>query len=341
MDLTRLTTVLVPATVACFPGGQVGDLVALADFKLELNIRNSGDDAWLKKLITRLSAAATNYCNRRTFALQLWQDQVWPAKDAYPWQLPPRIGPWQLSQWPLAVTPSPAGTAPPLAPALAPVGGGALPATRYYARVSYVTPMGETALSQESNLLLAPNTLPEILAPGADNYQLATGWNVYLGTTSFGETRQNATPIGVDSSFTLPSSGLIAGPAPPAYITVVENAPLAPTPLAEGVDFLVDAELGQLTRLYQIDLQPKNWNLPAVAIYPAPFATPPLDLQDALILMAKGRFFGRERDPMIRSENAASAYEAQYFFATGPGGQGDLPIDAMAKLDRYRVPVVA
>src|SRR5439155_8548740 len=42
-----------------------------------------------------------------------------------------------------------------------------------------------------------------------------TGYNVYISTTSGAETRQNPVPIPIGTSFTLPTSGLITGAAPP------------------------------------------------------------------------------------------------------------------------------
>jgi hypothetical protein len=337
---TEITTTLLANAVSLFSGGQPIDLIDLASVKLELQITETADDAWLASVITRASQKASNYCNR-VFQPQLWQDQIWPDRDSYPWQLPPRLRPLQLSQFPLLSTPSPCGTAPPLAPGLAVAAGGALAAATYYARISYVTAAGETAASQETALTLAADQLLVVAAPKADNFQTATGWNVYVGAASYGETKQNAAPIAMGTSWTLPTSGLITGAAVPNYLLVVENAPLFPTPLCEGSDFLANPTLGQLTRRFAIDEQPKSWGLPVVAIYRAQYAAIPSDIQDAMILLVKARWFGRMRDPMIRSQNAEGIYEATYWFATGPGGPGDLPVDVASILDRYRVPVVA
>ena len=340
MAFTQIASTLVPATSSLFSGGQVGDLISLADVKQEIVLTNSASDAWLKKVISRASSAASHYCNRN-FYPQTWQDQIWPAKGPYPWQVPPRLSPLQLSQYPLASPPSPAGTAPPLAPALAPLSGGSLAAAKYFVRVTYVTSTGETAASLESELAVGANGLLQVASPGADINAIATGWNCYVSTKSFGETLQNIAPIGIANSWTEPTSGLVTGNAPPPYALVVENAPLFPTPLCEGSDFLASSSLGQLTRLYAIDRQPKAWNLPVTAIYQAPYTEIPDDVQEAVLLMVKARYYARQRDPMIRQENATAAYEATYWFGTGPGGPGDLPVDVAAKLDRYRVQVVA
>jgi hypothetical protein len=129
-----------------------------------------------------------------------------------------------------------------------------------------------------------------------------------------------------------------------SVISVVETegaSPGTPTTLVAGTDFLADTANGQLIRLdsYQ---RPRSWGSdPVTAQYQAGWSPVPPDVVDAVHLMVKAKFYAQSRDPMIRSESAPSVYEAQYFFATGPGGQGDLPVDAMAKLDRYRVPVIA
>ena len=340
MDLTRVSTQLVAPATSLFSGGQPLDLIALADLALELNLTGTTDYAYLSKLITRASRAAQRYCNR-TLVPALWQDRVWPAKDHYPWQLPPGLSKLQLQQFPLAVSPSSAGTAPPQAPTLSAVAGGSLPAATYYVRTSYVTPTGETGLSLESSLSCSADTLLSVAAPGADALGVATGWNIYVGNSSFGETKQNSSPIGLGVAWTLPTSGLTSGSAPPAYVTIVENAGYTPTPLTEGLDYIVDPVEGQVDRLWYVDGSPKSWGFPVTAIYNAGYSTIPDDLQEAVILLAKMRWFARNRDPMLRSQSVPGIYEAQYWLGTGLGGQGDLPVDVTEKLDRFRVPVVA
>lgn len=349
MAPTIITTTPV-ATAGLFAGGQPLDLVALADVKLELNITAGTDDAWLAKVITRASRAIARYTNR-TFPVQTYQDQFWALRDPFPWQLPSGFFPLQLSAWPIASPPSLAGTPPPLAPGLSAVSGGALAAATYYVRATYVTPAGETAASIESRLAVAANNLLQVAAPGADLQSLATGWNVYIGTKSFGEILQNATPISVNTAFTLPASGLLtAGNAAPPYILVVENNPLAPVPLAEGIDFESDYDsgpqphsVGWLTRLFPLDASPRRWSaLPILVVYQAGYAANaiPDDLQDACIRLVKADWFARLRDPRLRSENVEGVYSTQYWFATGPGG-GAFPPDVAEMLDFYRVPVIA
>lgn len=344
-----------PVAATALFGGQPADLIALADIKLELNITDGSNDAWLEKVITRASRAISSHCSR-VFQPQTYQEDFWAEREAYPFQLPPGFFPLQLSNWPIAWAPSPAGTAPPLAPSLSAVAGGALNLQRVYARISYVTPLGETAASQEENLFVAANNLLSITAPLADSAGIATGWNVYVGTKSFGEVLQNATPIAMGVNWTMPTSGLItSGTAVPNYILAVENfaPPLQPTaaqPLAEGIDFISDYDQGNpskskgwLTRLFFADGSPATWRLPVQVVYGAGFNPIPDDLQDVCLDLVKSMWFGRQRDPMLRQENIEGIYSATWWFGSGPGGESGLPREVVLKLQElgYRVPTIA
>ena len=340
MDLTRLTTLAVAPTTSLFTGGQPYDLIALADLKLELNVATTTDDAYMAKLITRASRAAHNYCNR-TFVPATWVEQVWPAADAYPWQLPPGLTTLQLQQWPLTTSPSPAGTSPPPAPALASVAVSGAAAARVYVRLTYVTAQGETAASPEVSFNCAANFGVTVPAPGPDPLNLATGYNVYAATSSFGETLQNGSPIPVGSAWTQTAALNTTGAKPPNYVSVVENSSLTPRPLAEGLDFLVDAGRGVLTRLYSLGAQPKPWALPVTVVYSAGYATIPDDLQEAVILLAKMRWFARTRDSALKSETIPGVYSASYLAGAALGDAGDMPAEVVGKLANYRTPVVA
>lgn len=357
MTVKTETSVKIAAATPQFTGGQPFDLCALADAKLELNITDTLNDAWLSAVITRVSASISKFCNR-TFAVQTYEDRVWPQMDPYPWQLPGGLSELKLSSWPVTSPVSPAGTPAPLAPVLSMVAGGALAATPYFIRITYVTPNGETACSLEATLRAPANTLLQITSPNPDANAIATGWNVYAGTSSFSGTLQNASPIAIGTGWTLPASGLIAGGAAPAYASIVENAvnplsplsgPLAnqnpatvPLPLADGIDFATDQTDGKVIRLSS-GLTPIAWlRPPIVAQYQAGFASIPADLQEAAIRMVKMRWFGRNRDPLVRQDNVEGVYSATYWFGTGPGGEPDFPADIGAMLERnYRVPVIA
>lgn len=114
--------------------------------------------------------------------------------------------------------------------------------------------------------------------------------------------------------------------------------------LVEDTDFIVKYEVGQLLRL-DVNGWPKRWPaLATVVQYQAGYelTDPTLaDLVDGVIRYIKGRYFAQMRDPALRSENIVGAYEAQYWFAAGPGAAvGNLPPDIQALWEKYRAPVL-
>jgi hypothetical protein len=346
-----LSTVV--AATAQFGAGAF-DLCALNDVKAELQLTDTSNDVWLAKVITRLSREANAFCNRPLVA-QTYRERIWTFRDAYPWQSPQRIAPLQLSRWPINAAPSPAGTAPPLAPALSAASGSAASARTLYARASYVTASGETPAGPEASIILAAGQALTVAAPGADPRALAIGWNLYVGGAAGAEARQNSTPLALGAGWSEPSGGYSAtGTALPAYVLVVENAAanyasgaLSPVTLAEGVDFVVDAASAGLTRLF-LDGTAQSWtSLPLDVVYPAGLAVTPAigaatlgdDIQDALIQWVKMRWFSRLRDPLQRSSNVVGVYEQTFVMGTGPGGADDMPAAVTAALERYRMPV--
>ena len=104
--------------------------------------------------------------------------------------------------------------APPAAPALSAVAGGALSAATYVATITYVSPSGETIASAEASLAVGAGNLLRIAAPVAAGN--ASGWNAYVGTASGAEQKQNALPLALASAWTEPPSGLVGGAAPPS-----------------------------------------------------------------------------------------------------------------------------
>ena len=104
----------------------------------------------------------------------------------------------------------------PAAPTLSQVAGGTIAATTYYVKTTYVDANGqETLASAESSLAVSLNNLLQVASPAAQTG--ATGWNVYVSTSTGTETRQNgSTPIAIGTAWTEPTSGLVAGAAQPA-----------------------------------------------------------------------------------------------------------------------------
>lgn len=110
--------------------------------------------------------------------------------------------------------PTQVALAAPAAPSLSAIAGGALPAATYYVTLTYVNPLGETTPSAEASLAVAAGSLLAVAPPaGLGN---ATGYNVYAASAAGTEKLQNAAPVPLGESWTLPASGLNgAGAAPP------------------------------------------------------------------------------------------------------------------------------
>lgn len=102
---------------------------------------------------------------------------------------------------------------PPTAAALSSVSGGTLPATAYYAMLTYVNALGETTASAEASLAVAAGNLLVVEPPAASAN--AVSYNVYLSTSSGTEKLQNSAPIPLGQSWTSPVAGLSAGGAAP------------------------------------------------------------------------------------------------------------------------------
>lgn len=107
-------------------------------------------------------------------------------------------------------TPQPAS-----APTLGSSAGGALAAATYYVAITYVFAAGESLGSAEASHAVAANNLLTVQAPANAPTQ-ATGFNVYVSTSAGNETKQNSGVIPLGSTWTEPTSGLIAGAALPA-----------------------------------------------------------------------------------------------------------------------------
>ena len=281
----------------------------------------------------------------RPIVPQSYQDLIWFQRDAWPRPSLAKPNSLQLSQWPLASSKCLAGITPPLAPTASAVSGGALAAQNYWIRISYVTSLGETPASDELEIHLDAGTLVKIASPAADAGGLATGWNVYIGSTTMAETLQNALPIAIGTSWTMPSSGMLTtGASVPPYVLVIANPDTsAPVPLAEGIDFIVDQARGQIARIDSFTSRARNWpDYPLLVQYLAGFNPIPDDIQDAAIRLVKSRWFARQRDPMIRQENIAGVSETAYWFGAGPGNRAsNIPPDVEGILSNYRQPVVS
>lgn len=110
----------------------------------------------------------------------------------------------------------------PGAPVLASAVSGALGATTYFVKTTYVNAFGETLASVEASLAVAANSVLVVDSPPA--LAGATGYNVYVSTATGTETKQNTTAIAIGTNWQEPNTGLIAGAAlPGANTTALSN----------------------------------------------------------------------------------------------------------------------
>jgi hypothetical protein len=100
----------------------------------------------------------------------------------------------------------------PSAPTLSDVSGGSLAAATYYVVVTYTNATGQTLPSGESSHSVAASHLLKVTSPAS--LSGATGYNVYVSTTSGAETLQNSSPISIGTAWTQPTSGLVSGALP-------------------------------------------------------------------------------------------------------------------------------
>lgn len=106
-------------------------------------------------------------------------------------------------------------TSVPGTPSLSQTTSGSLPATTYYVVTTYTNSLGETTKSAEASLAVSANNVLVVASPASAAN--ATGWNVYVSTSTGTETLQGGNSIG--SSWTLPDTGLVTGTSPPTANT--------------------------------------------------------------------------------------------------------------------------
>jgi uncharacterized protein (TIGR02217 family) len=116
-----------------------------------------------------------------------------------------------------------AGISAPTNGTLTSTAAGALGATTYYVKSTWVTNSGETLPAAETNLAVSASHVLNVAAPGSAPSS-AIGWNVYVSNTAGGgsghETLQNGgTPNTLGSPWVEPTSGLVAGTALPGANT--------------------------------------------------------------------------------------------------------------------------
>ncbi len=115
--------------------------------------------------------------------------------------------------------------APPTAPTLTQVAGTGCPAEPYYVQTTYLNPQGETSDSAEATFTTTSGNCLQVQSP--PSVAGATGWNLYVSTNPNNETKQNATPLAIGTSWTFGGTLLNLAYRPPfnttAYSAIYDN----------------------------------------------------------------------------------------------------------------------
>jgi hypothetical protein len=110
--------------------------------------------------------------------------------------------------------------------------------------------------------------------------------------------------------------------------------------LSAGIDYLVDADAGQLVRLAPVTGGFTAWEqLPLTITYSAGYAAVPEDVVAAAITAMQWRWAMKGRDPTIRETMQPGISQVTYFAGGIPMAAG-LPQEVAAMLAAYREPLV-
>ena len=131
---------------------------------------------------------------------------------------------------------------PPTNGALTSTSGGTLAATTDYVRSTWVTASGQTTGATETSLAVAADYVLNVAAPSSPPAN-ATGWNVYVSTTTGTETLQNSSPIGTTTAWVEPTTGLVAGSSLPssntAWLTATNENVISWAEVTGATDYIV------------------------------------------------------------------------------------------------------
>jgi hypothetical protein len=281
------------------------DLTDLAAAKTELGVAptDTSQDAWLTNAISQISAAISSYCNR-VFPQETVEDIIYPARDAYPFQVPGGLPRLQLSRWPVAT----ARVAISIASAVA-EGATVLPVVSQTGLVAGM-PVGG---------IEAADVLPSGTIVQAVNDD---------GTIALSHAITSALAGG---------SVLWAGPV----VRVADPANVVRT-LDPAHAYAIDARPGQAVRMDRFTGYPSLWYpLKTTVTYQGGFASIPSDVVDAALRLLTQRAASRDRDPMLKSRDQPGLGTETYWVGSVPGVKGAFPSEIAALLDTYRVPVIA
>lgn len=212
-------------------------------------------------------------------------------------------------------------------------------------------PGGLTTLQLSRAPLVAPVTLAAggavssgNVIPFASTTGIAVGQPVGHAAVPVGATVE-AVSENASVTLTMNVTGTIASNDPVAFgiaAAIFDNSPTAPTNLALGADFRADAARGWLTRMSAFTNYPALWYpVQTVVAYQAGYGSVPEDLADAARRLVTARFWGRGRDPTLKSQTQPGLGDQSYWVGSVPGVKGPFPEDILGLIDPYRLRVIA
>lgn len=179
----------------------------------------------------------------------------------------------------------------PATPILGQVSGGTSVATTYYFGITYYNNAGETLLSTVQSVAVAADYVPTVTNAANDpNSMNSIGMNIYGGLTSTTLTKQASVALTYGTNFeanqstwTMPTSGLVAGASPPTTNTaeqLIPQPPPAPTFSFTGngqlsVGFYKNLQVGDASTFNGFNnvQLPTNGDYSLVDITPGDYAT--------------------------------------------------------------------
>lgn len=297
MPLADLTNVLLAASDT--------KLTDLSAAKAEFGIASTdtSQDTWLTNAIAQISAAISSYCNR-VFQQEAVEDVIYPARDAYPFQVPGGIPRLQLSRWPVATARV------------------SISLTAAVAKGATVLPIVSQA-GLGAGMPVGGTEAADVLPSGTIISSVNTDATLTLSQAITGALASGA--------------ALWAGPV----IRVADPANVVRT-LDPAHAYAIDARPGQVVRMDRFTGYPSLWYpLKTTVTYQGGFASIPFDVVDAALRLLTQRAASRDRDPMLKSRDQPGLGTETFWVGSEPGVRGAFPSEIAALLDPYRVPVIA
>lgn len=302
MGLVAIETVLVSAA-----SYNLTDLATCKD-ELQIPTGDTSQDTFLTRALAQCSIAIRNHCNR-TFQTETVRNDVYPERDAYPYQVPGGVFPLQVTRWPITTLPIVT-----------------LATSADVSSGDVLTFADTTGVVVGVPVFMTPATTGQTPPPGLANDMVVSAVTATTVTLSANVTADIAS--GSSVSF--------------GTRVVINDPPGSPTEMLFGTDYIINVVNGQLVRLNPYTGYPSTWDASqAIAWFAGGYSTIPDDVVDATLRLVTARFKNRGRDPYLRSRDQPGLGREEYWVGGLPTERGMLTEEIADLLDNYRVPVTA